>query len=126
MKSHDSHVWKILLHGADTGEITTSMIERRAHELAIIKGRSTVSASDRRFACQELQARELPRTMSDDSASIALSLTRDPREPASVLGHQTLIPDEGDDQDMVERLALEGVEEAQHDRMLAARRRKTF
>lgn len=124
MKSHDSHAGKILLHGADAGEITPSMIERRAYELAIIEGRSAVSPSDRRLARQELQGRELPRTMSDDSASIALALTRDPSEPASVPGHQTPVPDEGDDQDMVERLALEGVEEAQHDQMLAASRRK--
>ena len=124
MNPPENNSGKTLLHGAEAGEITTAMIERRAHEIALIEGRDTPSASDRRAAREELQGRALPDTTSDDSASIARSLNRDPSDPVSNPGHQT--PDhnnEGDDPDMIERLAIEGVEEAQHDQMLAARRR---
>lgn len=126
MNSHDTNSGKTLLHGADAGEITNAMVERRAREDALIAGRATPSTSDRRNAREELQGRSLPDTTSEDSASIARSLNRDPSDPVSVPGHQT--PDhqnEGDDPDMIERLAIEGVEEAQHDQMLAARRRHT-
>lgn len=124
MNSHDSHSGKILLHGAEAGEITRDMIERRAHEIALIEGRDSPSAEDRRVARQELEGRDLPDTSGDDSPSIALSLNRDPSDPISVPGHQTPNYNEGDDDNMTERLAIEGIEEAQHDQMLAARRRK--
>ncbi|MDF3057143.1 MAG: hypothetical protein K0R17_1358 [Rariglobus sp.] len=124
MNSHESNSGKILLHGADAGEITRSMIERRAHEIALIDGRDFITTGDRRMARQELQGRDLPDTTSDDSPSIALSLNRDPSDPISVPGHQTPTYNEADDDDMTERLAIEGIEEAQHDQMLAARRRK--
>lgn len=124
MNSHDSNTGKILLHGADAGEITRPMIEHRAREIALIDGRDTVTVSDRRVARQELQGRDLPDTTSDDSPSIALGLSRDPSEPVSVPGHQTPVHNEADDDDMTERLAIEGIEEAQHDQMLAARRRR--
>lgn len=123
MNSHDFSSGKILLHGADAGEITRSMIERRAHEIALIDGRHTTSLADRRSARSELQGRELPETTLDDSPSIALSLSRDYSDPVSVPGHQTPTYHESDD-DLIERLAIEGIEEAQHDQMLAARRRR--
>jgi hypothetical protein len=124
MNSHESNSGKIFLHGADAGEITRPMIERRAHEIALIEGRDTITAVDRRIARQELQGRDLPDTTSDDSPLIALALSRDPSEPISVPGHQIPIHNEGDDDDVIERLAIEGIEEAQHDQMLAARRQK--
>jgi len=124
MNSHDINSGKTLLHGAEAGEITAGMIQRRAQEIALIEGRDTVSAEDRRLALQELQGRDLPPTTADDSPTIALSLNRDPSEPVSVPGHQIPTYNEADDDDMTERLAIEGIEEAQHDQMLAARRRK--
>jgi len=124
MNSHETNSGKTLLHGAEAGEITSAMIENRAREIALIDGRAFTSTTDRRKAREELQGRALPDTTSDDSASIARSLNRDPSDPVSVPGHQTPDhPNEGDDPDMIERLAIEGVEEAQHDQMLAARRR---
>ncbi|MET0263956.1 MAG: hypothetical protein ABW223_13720 [Rariglobus sp.] len=124
MSSHDTNHGKILFHGAEAGQITNTMIERRAHENALIDGRASASAEDRRAARQELQGDALPDTVSNDSASIALSMNRDPSDPVSVPGHQIPDHNDGDDQDMIERLAIEGVEEAQHDQMLAARRQK--
>lgn len=124
MNPHDPNSGKILLHGAEAGEITRAMIKRRASEIALIDGRDSITADDLRLARQELQGRELPDTTADDSPVIALSLTRDPSEPISVPGHQIPNYNEADDDDMTERLAIEGIEEAQHDQMLAARRRK--
>ena len=62
--------------------------------------------------------------MSDDGDSFVPAITRDPSEPASVSGHQTPSHAEADADDMIERLAVEGVEEAQHDQMVAARHRR--
>jgi hypothetical protein len=125
MNPHEAHPGKILLHGKETGEITRSMIERRAREIALIEGRDAVSASDRHLARQELQGGDLPDTTAEDSPSIASSLSRDPSEPISVPGHQIPDHNEANDDDTPERLAIEGIEEAQHEQMLAARRRKT-
>ncbi|CAM2965047.1 hypothetical protein [Rariglobus hedericola] len=125
MNSHETNSGKILLHGSEAGEITPAMIEHRAQEIALIEGHDGVSSADRRTARQELQGRTLPETTSDDSAVIASSMNRDPSDPVSVPGHQTQIHNnEGDDPDMIERLAIEGVEEAQHEQMLASRRQK--
>ena len=125
MNSHEKNSGKILLHGEEAGEITSTMIEARAQEIALIEGRDTPTAEDRRLALQELEGRELPETTADDTPSIACALSRDPSEPISVPGHQTPTYNEADNDDMNERLAIEGIEEAQHDQMLAARRRKT-
>lgn len=124
MNSNDSNHGKMLWHGAETGEITNSMIERRAREIALIEGHDAVLAEDRRVARHELHGDTLPDTVSNDSAAIALSMNRDPSDPVSVPGHQTPTHNEGDDQDTIERLAIEGVEEAQHEQMLASRRQK--
>lgn len=125
MSSSDTNHGKILLHGSDAGEITSAAIEARAREIALIDGRTSVTLADRREARREFQQETLPGTMSEDSATIARSANRDPSEPAAEPGHQ--IPDRNtiDDQDMIERLAIEGVEEAQHDQMLAARRNRS-
>ena len=64
---------------------------------------------------------DLPATsMEDEQAGAAMS--RDPSEPISVSGHEVPLREGPDEEKAVERLALEGVEEAQHEQMLAARR----
>jgi hypothetical protein len=126
MNSHDKNPGKILVHGEETGEITRDLLDARAQEIALIAGRDTPTAEDRRLAREELQGQDLPDTATDDSPTIACASTRDPSEPLSVPGHQTPVYNEADDDDLNERLAMEGLEEAQHDQMLAARRRKTI
>jgi hypothetical protein len=116
---------KILLHGAGTGGITDADIERRARELAAIDGRTGAEPTKRDLARarRELAGTNLPATTGDDAES-EISFSRDPSEPPTDRGHQ--VPDdEGvDEQKAVERLTEEGVEEAQHEQMLAARRRQ--
>ena len=66
-------------------------------------------------------ALRLPATsIEDENAESGIS--RDPSEPASVNGHEIPLQEGPDEETAVERLALEGVEEAQHEQMLASRR----
>jgi hypothetical protein len=51
------------------------------------------------------------------------AMTRDPSEPLTQTGHQVPDLEEPDGQTDQEHLAEEGVEEAQHEQMLEARRR---
>lgn len=118
---------KIILHGTGTGDITNDDVEKRAREIAVIRGRDAdlVSEEDREEAYAELQGALLPETSVTDGESRG-GITRDPSEPISDSGHQVLSRDQsGEDEDETqERLATEGVEEAQHDQMLAARERE--
>ncbi len=121
----DSQSARILRHGRRADEITEEAIAQRARELAMIDGRSPrdITDEDRRHALAELRGESLPETSFDDDETSA-SLTRDPSEPLSVAGERKPTRNEPEDQEVQERLVLEGVEEAQHDQMLAARRRR--
>lgn len=115
---------KFLLHGKGTGELTDEIVEDRAREITLIRGRPAdrVTEEDRAEAWAELQGELLPAATDSDGES-AGALTRDPSEPVSVPGRQ--VPNRAeDDSTAIERLASEGVEEAQHDQMLAARQRE--
>lgn len=116
---------RILRHGERADEITEEAIEIRARELALIDGRSPreITEQDLEQALAELRGDLLPPTSLDDGEGKA-GITRDPAEPRSIPGERKPILNEPEDQEMQERLVLEGVEEAQHDQMLAARRRR--
>lgn len=116
---------KFLVHGQGTGELTDDMVEARAREIALIHGRSgeRVSEEDRAEAWAELQGERLPDDSDSDGES-AGALTRDPSEPVSVPGRHVPNLEPEDESGAIERLASEGVEEAQHDQMLAARQRE--
>lgn len=112
---------KMLVHGRQAGEVTDVDIKRRANELASIEQRSP-SKADVAQAKRELRGDELPPGVNEDERPSHIAITRDPSEPPSDTGEQ--VPDrEGDDeQQITERLVEDGVDEAQHDQMLAARR----
>ena len=122
-KSSHRSQGKILLRGEGAGVPDEAALERRAKENARIAGRSRVRASDREQARQELLGRAVPPTTKDVVES-RRSVSRDPSEPVSRRGRRTRTVPDQDLQDGVERLVNEGVEEAQHDQMLAARRRR--
>lgn len=113
---------KILIHENGRGEMTEGEIAERALELAVIEGRASPNKEDFERARAELRGITLPPASGDELSSND-SLSRDPSDPPANHGHQ--IPNrEGTDEEVaVERLVSEGVEEAQHDQMLAARRR---
>ncbi|MFH1497420.1 MAG: hypothetical protein ABII82_06290 [Verrucomicrobiota bacterium] len=114
---------RILRHGQPADEVTAEAIETRARELALIDGRhaSQVTDEDRRQSRAELLGQTLPATTQDDAES-AGGMSRDPADPLSRPGRAATEQQSPDEQELAERLALEGVEEAQHDQMLAARR----
>lgn len=107
-------------HGREAGVFSRDDVERRAREIAGISGRQEVTAEDRERARAELQAGDLPPTTTEDAESTQ-SLSRDPSDPPAIRGKQTPEYVEIDEKQALERLALEGVEEAQHDQMARAR-----
>jgi len=115
---------RIAIHGHGIGPLTPEDFEHRAREIAWIEDRHLVTEDDRTRARAELSNEDLPPTISEDELETMQSLSRDPSDPASSRGHQT--PEYGvqDGQQDIERLAVQGVEEAQHEQMLEARRRE--
>lgn len=123
--SNDPTNGRILIHGQGTGGIGRSDIERRARELATIDGRSGADPTDDDFARAEAELMGVtlpPTTVEDAEATGALS--RDPSEPLSIPGRESQLREGPEEEKAVERLALEGIEEAQHEQMLASRRRE--
>ncbi len=112
---------KIEAHGSPLGVTSRADIERRAEELALIDGRSDFNASDIAQAQRELNNDDLPATLVEDVNSSMQSMSRDPSDPITDRGHQTPEYTEIDEKEALERSALEGVEEAQHDQMVQAR-----
>lgn len=126
MKHQPDQTGRVLRHGKPATEITDEAIVARARELAIIDGRSADDVSDEylELSRAELRGEHLPDTTLEDEV-VTRGLTRDPSEPVSNTGFQTPEQNEPEDQEVMERLVLEGVEEAQHDQMLAARQQHT-
>ena|SRR5882724_1075803 len=114
---------KILSHNHGTGLFSRADLAGRAREIALTNGRSRPTADDYRQAKAELQGKNLPPT-SDVDATSSRGLTRDPSEPISNYGSEKPGQEADDGQKATERLVIEGVEEAQHEQMVAARRRR--
>lgn len=126
MKSKKENHTKVIVRGSAAGGITKADIERRARELALIRGvPNEVTDADRQQARRELIGGETP-APSDEEARVAAVVSRDPSEPPEIAPEER--PAGGgnadDEEAMVERLALQGVEEAQHDQMVQARKRR--
>jgi hypothetical protein len=121
----DPTTGKILLHDEGLGEATVEAVTARAREIADIEGRDEPSTDDIARARAELRGTTLPVTGPDDVASMD-SLTRDPSDPPAQRGRQVPNYDGPDEEKAAERLVAEGVEEAQHDQMFAARRKKSL
>lgn len=116
---------KILLHGRGIGDLNDEDIETRAREIALIRGQpdGRIAEEDRTQALAELQGDMAPETTDTDGLSRG-ALSRDPSDPVSISGHRTDNYEGENDSEATERLAREGVEEAQHDQMLASRQRE--
>lgn len=114
---------RIINHAAAVGLTDSADVEQRARELAQIEGHNAVRDDDRRNAAEEMKGNDIP-PLGDEDAEGTSSLSRDPSEPASIPGRQIPDMENEDEQFTTERLVAEGVSEAEHDQMLAARRRK--
>jgi hypothetical protein len=114
---------KIMVHQQGFGDLAQADIERRARELARIDGRRRVSVQDRERAGRELRGEALPST-SEVEVTSRRALSRDPSEPPSDFGREIPAREGADESKVPERLVLEGVEEAQHEQMLASQPRR--
>jgi hypothetical protein len=123
--SNEPNQGKILIHGKGAGGLNRADVERRARELAAIDGRSGAEITDDylKRAKAELMGLTLPETSVEDEEATG-SLSRDPSEPLSISGSESATREGHDEDKAVEKLTLEGVEEAQHEQMLASRRRE--
>lgn len=120
-KSTRANSPKIALRGRGVSGFSRSDIEHRARELALIENRTEPNDDDRARALAEFRDRHLPDAVNEDAESMQ-SMSRDPSDPPVDRRHQA--PEYGGDDEKaaLEHLALEGVEEAQHEQMLAARK----
>ncbi len=111
---------KLEVRGKGVSGFSESDLQRRAEEIARIENRDDPTESDRAKALAEFRDRNLPDAVNEDADSMQ-SLSRDPSEPLSDRGHQ--VPEYGTDDEKaaLEKMALEGVEEAQHEQMLESR-----
>lgn len=121
--SNSSRHAKTVVHGRPVGEITQDDIEQRASELAEIQGRGVVQSDNREEADAELSGLTLPDATTEDDQSVG-SLSRDPSDPPAFYGKATPNVAEPNEQEELEDMVLDGVEEAQHDQMLEARKRR--
>jgi hypothetical protein len=119
-KTSRTNTPKIEVRGGGVSGFSQDDIERRAKELALIEGRTAANDDDRLRARAEFRDRDLPDAVNEDAESMQ-SMSRDPSDPAVDRGHQ--VPEYGadDEKAALENLALEGVEEAQHEQMIASR-----
>lgn len=106
--------------GRGVGGFSATDVEQRARELALIDGRTGVTDADRERALAELNGAEIPDTLNDDMDSMQ-SMSRDPSDPMVDRGRRVPEHADADEKTGVERLALEGVEEAQHEQMVQSR-----
>lgn len=111
---------KVEVHGKGVSGFSQEDLDRRAHELALIDNRTSAKEEDRARALAEFQERDLPDAVNEDAESMQ-SMSRDPSDPFVDRGHQ--IPEYGgdDEKTVLEKMTLEGVEEAQHEQMVASR-----
>jgi hypothetical protein len=114
---------RVTLHGEGAGALSWQDAETRAKEIARINGRTRVTENDREQARDELRSQNLPPTTGEDAVA-KRSVSRDPSDPPARRGRRTRTDSGADPQTDLERIVVEGVEEAQHDQMRAASRRR--
>lgn len=118
-----SRAGKIEVHSRGAGALGEADLERRARELALIDGHPEPTPDDWAQARAELGGDAVSPGEDDVMTD---SLSRDPSDPPANRGEQVPDKEEPDDdeEEAAERLVSEGVEEAEHDQMLAARKKR--
>lgn len=111
---------KLEVRGQGVSGFSEVDIQRRAKELALIDNRDEPNDTDRKRALAEFRDRTLPDAVNEDADSMQ-SLSRDPSDPLSDRGHQAPEYGTDDEKAALEKMALEGVEEAQHEQMVQSR-----
>jgi hypothetical protein len=114
------HSAKILTHSEGLGTPDSSLVRKRAEEIALIQGRTEYTEEDWKQAKLELHGHGANGHLSDEWAAEMMFSEAD---MLSVdVGHHTEKMSMEDDGNVVEELIEEGMDEALHEQMLAARR----
>ena len=110
---------KILVHSEGLGAPTAETVRKRAQELAFIAGRDEFTESDWQQAKIELHSTNgLDHQASEEMGMAALVSEQD--MVAADVGHHTERVPLDDERNLVEELWQEGMDEADHERMIEA------
>ena len=118
------HEAPIIIHGSGIGTVSPDMVQKRAEELAVINGREAhdASKSDWDEAMRDLTCGDELDPQQTLIESLPESERWDPI-PGSSSHEAVTVFDDNEDEDgrsVAQRLYEQGVEEAEHDQMLAA------
>ena len=110
---------KISDHFAGLGTVTRDMVEKRAREIAMINGRAPDKFTQTDFweAKQELTGAVVDSTAREEEA-IETTTGRDGNPGTTA--HQTPTRSARDEQTVAEELVQQGLEEAEHEQMVAS------
>jgi hypothetical protein len=110
---------KIIHHSEGLGTPTADTVRQRARELARINGREEFNDDDWREAKRELHGGHQPNDTNGDMDMTAAVSEHD--MVACSVGHHVENVGLDDQDNMIEELVAEGMDEAVHEQMLAAR-----
>ena len=111
---------KIIQHSEGLGAPTSETVRRRAQELAVINGHDAFSEDDWREAKRELHGGH--EQFSENGDTEMSSMISEHDMVVGSVGHHTENRRSEDPDHMSEELIAEGMDEAVHEQMLAARR----
>ncbi|MCE9612617.1 MAG: hypothetical protein K8R23_20640 [Chthoniobacter sp.] len=120
MSTMKSQSAKIINHSEGLGMPSAETVRRRARELAQIDGREEHNEADWRAAKRELHGGHAHSDGNGD-ADLAEMISEHDMVSTS-LGHQAAKLGFEDQESVAEELIAEGMDEAEHEQMLAARR----
>jgi hypothetical protein len=112
---------RIEWHGEESGTLTSDMIEERAREIARIEGRTVKQVSENDRDRARLELRDDALILSSYDARSDLLATHNPADPTVEIGHQVAPLLTDDEQTLSEKEVMEGIREAEHERMLSSR-----
>ena len=119
MSTHHPRSAKIMQHAEGLGAPNSEQVRQRAIELAIIAGRHDFSEEDWREAKRELHGGHGHSISEDEAEMVTLVSERD--MIVTDLGHHVENIGMEDADNVQEELIAEGMDEAVHEQMLAAR-----
>jgi hypothetical protein len=111
---------KILVHSEGLGAPNADVVRQRAREIAFINGREEFSEADWHQAKLELHGSQGSDHHGEEAEAAQMVSERD--MIACDAGHHTERVLMEDDGNIVEELISEGMDEAEHERMIEARR----
>ena len=120
MSAHHPQSAKIMQHAEGLGAPNADQVRRRAEELALLNGHRQFTDEDWRDAKLELHGGHGHTNSGDEAEMVALVSERDML--VTDLGHHVENMGMEDADNVAEELIAEGMDEAVHEQMLAARR----